>query len=82
MTNDRGGRSKSFDGLERTSYAVGSWDLRPAYESILERLPTFDIIGLPAIDIYRTTRVGARDGLARVAIAIPVVTRGLMVGAR
>ena len=58
---------------------VGSWDLRPAYESILERLgnmPRLDIIGLPAIEIYRTTQVGALDGLARVAIAIPVSTRG------
>jgi hypothetical protein len=45
-------------------------------------MPALDIIGLPAIEIYRTTRVGARDGLARVAIAIPVATRGLMVGAR
>jgi AraC family transcriptional regulator len=63
---------------------VGSWDLRPAYASILERLgrmPRLDIIGLPAIEIYRTTRVGARDGLARVAIAIPVETRGRMSGA-
>lgn len=67
-----------------TEYA-GSWDLGPAYESILERLrnmPTLDIIGLPAIEIYRTTRVGARDGLARVAIALPVATRGLIVRAR
>ena len=64
---------------------VGSWDLGPAYGSILERLgnmPKLDIIGLPAIEIYRTTQVGARDGLARVAIAIPVATRGLMVSAR
>ena len=64
---------------------VGSWDLRPAYESILERLgnmPTLDIIGLPALEIYRTTRVGARDGLARVAIAIPVSPRGFTVSAR
>ncbi len=64
---------------------VGSWDLGPAYASILERLgnmPTLDIIGLPALEIYRTTQVGARDGLARVAIAIPVATRGLMVSAR
>ncbi len=54
---------------------VGSWDLGPAYASIIERLgnmPTLDIIGLPAIEIYRTTRVGARDGLAQVSIAIPV----------
>ena len=46
-----------------------------AYESILVQLrnmPTLDIIGLPAIEIYRTTRVGARDGLAQVSIAIPV----------
>jgi len=63
---------------------VGSWDLGPAYASILERLahmPKLDIIGLPAIEIYRTTQVGARDGLARVAIAIPVATRGLRVSA-
>ena len=57
---------------------VGSWDLAPAYASIMERLGamTLEIIGLPAIEIYRTTRVGARDGLARVAIAIPVATHG------
>jgi AraC family transcriptional regulator len=63
---------------------VGSWDLGPAYASIMERLGTMpiDIIGLPAIEIYRTTRVGARDGLARVAIAIPVKTRGLIASAR
>jgi AraC family transcriptional regulator len=64
---------------------VGSWDLGPAYASIMERLvnmPRLEIIGLPAIEIYRTTQVGARDGLARVAIAIPVATRGLMVSAR
>ena len=64
---------------------VGSWDLGPAYASILERLgnmPALDIIGLPAIEIYRTTPVGARDGLARVAIAIPVARRGLAVSAR
>jgi AraC family transcriptional regulator len=57
---------------------VGSWDLGPAYASIIERLatmPAIDIIGLPALEIYRTTEVGARDGLARVAIAIPVATR-------
>jgi AraC family transcriptional regulator len=58
---------------------VGSWDLGPAYDSILARLrkmPRLDIIGLPAIEIYRTTQVGARDGLARVAIAIPIAARG------
>ena len=58
---------------------VGSWNLKPAYESILERLhnmPALGIVGLPAIEIYRTTQVGALDGLARVAIAIPVSTRG------
>jgi AraC family transcriptional regulator len=64
---------------------VGSWDLLPAYTSILERLghmPALDIIGLPSIQIYRTTEVGARDGLARVAIALPVAMRGLTVSAR
>jgi AraC family transcriptional regulator len=64
---------------------VGSWNLGPAYGSILERLHKMaglDIIGLPAIEIYRTTQVGARDGLARVAIAIPVATRGVMASNR
>src|SRR5262245_3652958 len=54
---------------------VGSWDMGPAYESILERLRNMRglvIIGLPAIEIYRTTRVGQRDALARASIAIPV----------
>ena len=57
---------------------VGSWDLGPAYQSILERLgkmPKLDIIGLPAVEIYRTTQIGSLDGLARVAIAIPVFQR-------
>jgi AraC family transcriptional regulator len=57
---------------------VGSWDLGPAYASIMERLgnmPALDIAGLPALEIYRTTPVGALDGLARVAIAIPVSRR-------
>jgi AraC family transcriptional regulator len=57
---------------------VGSWDLGPAYAAILDRLQqmrSIDIIGLPAVEIYRTTPVGARDGLARVAIAIPVERR-------
>ena len=54
---------------------VGSWDLGPAYASIFERLgrmPKLEVVGLPAIEIYRTTRVGVRDGLAQVSIAIPV----------
>jgi hypothetical protein len=45
-------------------------------------MPTLDIIGLPAIEIYPTTQVGARGGLARVAIAIPVATHGLIVSAQ
>jgi hypothetical protein len=40
-------------------------------------MPQLDVIGLPAIELYRTTQVGALDGLARVAIAIPVATRGI-----
>jgi AraC family transcriptional regulator len=54
---------------------VGSWDLKPAYAGILERLAsdsTVEVIGLPAIEIYQTTRVGQRHGLAQVSIAIPV----------
>ena len=56
---------------------VGSWDMAPAYQSILERLRSrrgLVVIGLPAIEIYRTTRVGQRDALARASIAIPVKT--------
>ena len=57
---------------------VGSWDMGPAYASVFERLrddPALDIIGLPAIEIYRTTRVGQRDAMARASIAIPVRPR-------
>lgn len=57
---------------------VGSWDMGPAYESILERLrnnPHLELIGLPAMEIYRTTRVGQRDAMARASIAIPVRSR-------
>jgi AraC family transcriptional regulator len=57
---------------------VGSWDMGPAYASILDRLrhnPDLDIIGLPAIELYRTTRVGQRDAMARASIAIPVRSR-------
>ena len=58
---------------------VGSWDMGPAYGSILDRLgnnPDLEIIGLPALEIYRTTRAGQRDALARASIAIPVRSRG------
>lgn len=57
---------------------VGSWDLKDAYTAILERLQsnsTVEVIGLPAIEIYQTTRIGLRYGLAHVSIAIPVKTR-------
>jgi len=57
---------------------VGSWDMGPAYASILERLsntPDLDVIGLPALEIYRTTRVGQRDAIARASVAIPVRSR-------
>jgi AraC family transcriptional regulator len=54
---------------------VGSWDLGPAYAAVFERLqadPAIEIIGLPAIEIFQTTRIGPRYGLAQVSIAIPV----------
>jgi len=57
---------------------VGSWDLQPAYAAILERLRSnsaIEIIGLPAIEIYQTTGIGCRNGLAQVTIAIPVRSR-------
>ena len=57
---------------------VGSWDMGPAYASIFERLGEhhgLDIVGLPAIEIYRTSRVGQRDAMARASIAIPVRPR-------
>jgi AraC family transcriptional regulator len=63
---------------------VGSWDLKPAYTAIFERLrsdSTVEVIGLPAIEIYQTTRIGRRHGLAQVSIAIPVKSRtGLSIG--
>ena len=63
------------DGDYAITEYVGSWDMGPAYGSILERLgrrADLEIIGLPAIEIYRTTQVGQRDAIARVSIAIPV----------
>jgi AraC family transcriptional regulator len=57
---------------------VGSWDLHIAYAAILERLrtnSTVEVIGLPAIEIYQTTRIGRRHDLAQVSIAIPVKSR-------
>jgi AraC family transcriptional regulator len=57
---------------------VGSWDLKLAYAAILERLwsnATVEVIGLPAIEIYQTTQIGRRHGLAHVSIAIPVKSR-------
>jgi hypothetical protein len=41
----------------------------------LRNHPDLDIIGLPAIEIYRMTRVGQRDAMARASIAIPVRSR-------
>jgi AraC family transcriptional regulator len=64
---------------------VGSWDLAPAYRTILERLtsdPALEIIGLPAIELYQTTRVGHNDAVAQVSIAIPVAGDPLGTGAR
>lgn len=58
---------------------VGSWDLGPAYAAVFERLhaiPKIEIIGLPAIEIFQTTRIGSRHGLAQVSIAIPVTVPG------
>lgn len=57
---------------------VGSWDLGPAYSEIMNRLhqsPALAIVGLPAIEIYRTTQVGQADTVARVSIAIPIKRR-------
>jgi AraC family transcriptional regulator len=72
------GCQRTPGGAHAITEYVGSWDLGPAYAEIFERLgkmTTIDIIGLPAIEIYRTTELGARDGIARVAIAIPVSLR-------
>ncbi len=63
------------DGEYAVTDYVGSWDMGPAYGSIFERLGNradLEIIGLPAIEIYRTTQVGQRDSIARVSVAIPV----------
>ena len=54
---------------------VGSWDLKVAYAAVFERLRAnkkIEIIGLPAIEIFQTTRIGEQHGLAHVSIAIPV----------
>jgi AraC family transcriptional regulator len=65
---------------------VGSWDLQPAYGAILELLRSnsaVEMIGLPAIEIYQTTRIGERHGLAKVSIALPIKSRpGLSNGHR
>jgi AraC family transcriptional regulator len=57
---------------------IGSWDLGPAYSAIFRRIlnnPSLEVIGLPAIEIYPTARIGRRRGLAHVSIAIPVKLR-------
>lgn len=62
-------------GLYGLTDYVGSWDLGPVYMSIIQRLRanhSIAVIGLPAIEIYRTTRIGPSHGLASVSIAIPV----------
>lgn len=52
---------------------------------IFERLRanrTIEIIGLRAIEIFQTTRIGEQHELAHVSIAIPVTSRtGLVKGA-
>jgi AraC family transcriptional regulator len=62
-------------GLYGLTEYVGSWDLGPVYSSIIQRLRSnrsIAVVGLPAIEIFRTTRIGPRHGLASVSIAIPV----------
>jgi hypothetical protein len=60
--------------------------LGPAYSAIFQRIlsnPSLEVIGLPAIEIYSTARIGRRGGLAQVSIAIPVKLRkGLSTGMR
>ena len=49
--------------------------LRDQFSNVFDNNPALEIIGLPAIEIYQTTRIGQRDALAQVSIAIPVKSR-------
>lgn len=65
-------------GLHAVTDYVGSWDLKSAYAAIFNRLlsdSTLEVIGLPAIEFFHTSRIGPRNGLAQVSIAIPVKPR-------
>ena len=66
---------QTADGEYAVTEYVGSWDMGPAYRSIFDRLGArtdIEIIGLPAIEIYRTTQFWQGDSIAHVSVAIPV----------
>lgn len=59
---------------------VGPYATLPAaYGAIFQRLrslPGYQLIGLPAVEIYHTTRVNARHRLNHTELCLPVVPRG------
>ena len=59
---------------------VGSYETLPsAYAAIFPRLmalPGYQLIGLPAVEIYHTTRVNVRHDLNHTDLCLPVVPRG------
>lgn len=60
-----------------TTHAGPFATLPAAYEAIFPRvmqLPTYQLIGLPAVEIYQTARVNARLQLNVTDICLPVVT--------
>jgi len=45
----------------------------PAFEISTTRLPGYKLVGLPAVEIYHTTRVNARYRLNHTDLCLPVV---------
>ena len=67
------------NGTDALQIAMMALDLQPGDEVITPSFTYFatvEVIGLPAIEIYQTTRIGRRHGLAQVSIAIPITLSG------
>lgn len=60
---------------------VGPYEtLAAAYGAIFQRLlalPGYQLVGLPAVEIYHTTRVNVRHRLNHTDLCLPVVPRGM-----
>ena len=67
-------------GLFAVTTHVGPYETLPAaYGEIFQRLltlPGYQIVGLPAVEIYHTTRVNVRHRLNHTDVCLPVVPRG------